>query len=296
MKNEPLQCSTLLNRPLNDLSRFALGFNFGNCLSFKHNLAVFRKNKIEPIVDIPDELFQTHLQSIIGDSLAVLDEDEIFRVLIDISCFNRYRLAAILDLLRFASKTREIVVDFYYSVAKYGGPSQTYVPNTVVSPVHRAFAGWATTPANPTAAIVGLGYEQDQALGIVEHLQANPVWLFSPMSGERRYEPAVKAANELLLSELPPSHVVKYNVEQPADTFRLLEGMVRGLQHDHNVVLVPFGPKMFVLCSLLAAWRHDSSAVWRVSAGVGIEPQDRQASRFRSLLRISARPDKKGTL
>lgn len=271
----------------------ALGFNFGNCLSFQHNRLTFRRKKIELIEDLPDEAFEMQLRSIIVESLAALAKDEIYRVLVDISCFNRYRLASILDLLRSISKTRQIVVDFFYSVARYSEPSHIYVPNAVVSPVHRAFAGWATTPANPTAAIVGLGYEQDQALGIVEHLQANPVWLFSPVSGEKRYEPAVHAANELLLEELPEKHVVKYNVEQPADTFRLLDGMVRGLQHDHNVVMVPFGPKIFVLCALLTAWRHDSSAVWRVSPGVGIEPHDRQASRFRSLLRVSAQPDPK---
>jgi hypothetical protein len=271
----------------------AIGFNFGNCLSFKRCLSIFQGKKIELREGVPDEEFEMQLQNIIEESLVVLDEDATYRALVDISCFNRYRLASILDLLRSVSKTRKVVIDFFYSVARYSEPSHLYVPNAVVSPVHRAFAGWATTPANPTAAIVGLGYEQDQALGIVEHLQANPVWLFSPVSGEKRYEPAVIEANELLLEELPAKHVVKYNVEQPADTFRLLDGMVRGLQHDHNIVMVPFGPKIFVLCALLTAWRHDSSAVWRVSPGAGIDPHDRQASRFQSILRVSARPNPK---
>lgn len=271
----------------------AIGFNYGKCLSYKTNYSTFRRKNVELIEDISDEAFEVQLNIIILESLAVLASDEIFRILVDISCFNRYRLASILNFLRSISKTRKIVVDFFYSIARYSEPSHSYVPNAVVSPVHPAFSGWATTPANPTAAIVGLGYEQDQALGIVEHLQANPVWLFSPASGEKRYEPAVSAANQLLLEELPPDHVVKYNVEQPADTFRLLDGMTRGLQHDHNVVMVPFGPKIFVLCSLLAAWRHTSSAVWRVSPGVGIEPHDRKASQFRSLLRVAAQPNPK---
>lgn len=268
----------------------AIGFNFANCLAYNSNKSILSKGGVELFAEIEDQNFQDLMQRILAEATENLEQNEPCRILVDISCFNRYRLASIIHLISAAAKLHRFVVDFFYSVAKYSDPPLIKVPNTVVSPVHPAFAGWPTQPANPTAAIVGLGYEQDQALGIVEYLQANPVWLFSPVSSEKRYEPAVENANGLLLEELPEDHVVKYEVEQPANTFRLLDGMIRGLQHDHNVVVVPFGPKIFVLCSLLAAWRHTNSAVWRVSAGTGIDPYDRKASKFQSLLRISAQP------
>lgn len=268
----------------------ALGFDFGNCLSYDSNLQYFKRSKYEVIENIPDITFEEICEDVLESSIPKTSTNERFRVLIDISCFNRYRLATLISLIAKFSRNRTIEIDFYYTVAKYEEPNHNYIPNTVVNPVHPAFAGWSSTPANPTAAIVGLGYEQDQALGIVEYLQANPVWLFSPSSGEKKYRPAVASSNELLLEELPESHVITYHVEEPLDTFNLLDGMIRGLQHDHTVVTVPFGPKIFVLCSLLAGWRHRSSAVWRVSAGTRIEPTDRRASEHQCVLRVIAMP------
>jgi hypothetical protein len=271
---------------LNSNNVLAIGFNYGKTLSFAENRKAFLAVGAQVEDDIQDENFEKVALDHIDRSISNVSDELPIRLLIDISCFNRFRLAVLIDLIRRRATQRNFIVDFFYSLAKYVEPSSSYTPNEFVRPVHPAFSGWSTTPADPTAAIVGLGYEQDQALGIVEYLQANPVWLFSPSSAERRYLPAVKLANQLLLEELDESYVVQYSVEQPIDIFQQLDGMIRGLQHDHNVVVVPFGPKIFVLCSLLAAWRHPTAAVWRVSPGLRISPQDRRASRYHCLLRV----------
>lgn len=262
------------------------GFNYGKTLSFSKNRNIFNNHGIKVVEDISDEEFEIDFKRQLISIAAAVAPSKPCQILIDISCFNRFRLAAMVNTIRQLSTELNFIVDFFYSLARYSDPSHSYTPNEVVKPVHPSFSGWSTTPANPTAAIVGLGYEQDQALGIVEYLQANPVWLFSPNSAETRYMPAVRDANKLLLEELDDTYIIQYEVDKPIDIFQQLEGMIRGLQHDHNVVIVPFGPKIIVLCSLLASWRHPTSAVWRVSAGARIAPQDRKASKYFCLLRM----------
>jgi hypothetical protein len=136
------------------------------------------------------------------------------------------------------------------------------------------------------SAVVGLGYEQDKALGAVEHLQPGEVWVFAPHSAVEEYSVALKKANQVLLDTVPSSHRLVYEVGQPFDCFVTLESLVDRLAEEANVILLPFGPKLFALCSLLVAWLHSDVAVWRVSAGKGEMPQDRRASGYVYGLRV----------
>jgi hypothetical protein len=180
----------------------------------------------------------------------------------------------------------ELAVDFAYSLAEFEKPITTRYPNTVVGPAHSAFAGWSQGGYASTAAVLGLGYEQDQAIGVVEYLQAGEVWAFSPSSPIEKYKIAVREANNLLLSEMNSGQVLDYDVCSPTSIISRLESVVRGLGDSHSVVLVPFGPKIFVLCSLLIAAMKKEVAVWRVSQGSGIKACERIASHVEVGLQI----------
>ncbi|ABE45262.1 hypothetical protein [Polaromonas sp. JS666] len=266
----------------------AFGFNYGQGISFEKNTEAFSRQEVKQVKELSDSQFQAEFERELKDAITNKSDGHIFRLLVDISCFNRFRLASVVSSIAKFAEHRPIAVDFFYSIAKFNAPPIGHITNSIVDAVHPSFAGWSRIPANPTAAVIGLGYEQGQALGVVEYLQANPVWVFPPQSGELRYFDAVNQANSLLLDELPKGKNVPYKVEQPLDTFRAVEGLTRGLLLDYNVVLVPFGPKIFVLIALLAAWRHRSIAVWRVSPGTAIEPTEREASEHYSLIRVNA--------
>jgi hypothetical protein len=254
----------------------ALGFNYGKELSYKTNLDKFVAARIEVKEDILDSEFET----IIHNKLNTLDRSTLQSIFIDVSCFTRFRLAAIVNQIFLHSEKMqdELTVDFAYSLAEFEKPVTTRYPNTVVGPAHSAFAGWSQGGYASTAAVLGLGYEQDQALGVVEYLQAGEVWAFSPNSPIEKYKLAVREANNLLLSEMNSSRVLDYDVCAPTSIISRLESVVRGLGDSHSVVLVPFGPKIFVLCSLLIAAMKKEVAVWRVSQGSGIKPYERIAS------------------
>lgn len=196
------------------------------------------------------------------------------RLCVDISSLTRKRLAILVDVFRDTTSPA-MDVHFLYAVAAYSpAPKVTHV-NRHVGPVLPSFAGWWTHPERPTVAIVGLGYEQNKALGAVEHIQAGEILLFIPTSSQTEYSPALELANATLLKEVSLSGRFYYVVDKPLDCFVQLELLVASILHDSNPILLPFGPKIFTLMSLLVACVHPRVAVWRVSGAE--EPTDRIA-------------------
>ena len=59
-------------------------------------------------------------------------------------------------------------ISFLYALGKFSPPPSAQSLNAHVGPVLPAFAGWSMEPDTPPVAIIGLGYEEDRALGAVE--------------------------------------------------------------------------------------------------------------------------------
>ncbi|MCV2349438.1 hypothetical protein [Paucibacter sp. Y2R2-4] len=262
----------------------ALGFDHGHELFYAKNTENFERSGGFVFNNLTDEQFEEKFQNLVSE----LDWNAGNTVFIDISCFSRFRLAAIVHVLfeSLGAQNGALNVDFGYSVAEFCKPSTDRSPNTVVGPTHAAFAGWSQDGYSTTAAVLGLGYEQDQALGVVEYLQAGEVWAFTPHSPVVEYENEVAMANDLLINEIPENRVLKYDVQSPARVISTIESVVRGLCEAHSVVLVPFGPKIFVLCALLVAAMRQDVAVWRVSQGSRLVPSDRRPSLIKIGLRM----------
>jgi hypothetical protein len=144
-----------------------------------------------------------------------------------------------------------------------------------VGPIAPEFSGWWSEPDLPTAAIVGVGYEQDKALGAIEHVQPSEVWLFFPRSPVAEYTSALEYANRSLIEKVKRERgkMLHYDVDAPYALFADLESLVAGLSSRANCILLPFGPKLFALSSLLVACVHREAAVWRVSGAE--QPTDR---------------------
>ena len=241
--------------------RVACGFCYGQVLAYSENRSYFEREGFE-IFQIADEEHGDLVERLLVESVG---KDE--GVLIDISSMSRPRIAAWVQALARRGASDAVSATFVYSLANFGGPPRREVPNVYVGPVLPAFAGWTMHPERIVSAVVGLGYEQDRALGAIEFLEADEVWALVPQSELHEYEPAVAAANELLLRSVPRSRQLCYRVEDAADCFVLLESLVAALEGDRSPVLLPFGPKIFSLCCLLVGAVHRNLPVWRVSGG-----------------------------
>jgi hypothetical protein len=256
--------------------KVAFGFNSRKSLAFEENLKFFVGRGFEH-AELSDLEFRGLFNRYLEELRAI--EGRPVKIGVDISCFNRYRLSAIVDgVRRFDSKVDSVDVEFFYTLANYSPPSSSRPANVHVGPVSKEFAGWTPSPSLPPAAIVGLGYEQDKALGALEHLQIPHVIAFLPNSSIPEYLSDVRAANSSLLSRLDPTSILRYRVEDPVATYIAIESLISGLKSDFNAILLPFGPKIFFMCAVLAACRHDEAAIWRVSAGSAEEAVDRTPS------------------
>src|ERR1039458_9770627 len=257
--------------------KVALAFSRDKVLDYSANLVYLSKAgySIQELEDGEIESwFRNELISVTSDS------DREIRLGIDISSLSRIRIATVFDVIRSlaAQIGRSVVTDWYYSIARYSAPPRGFVPIAVVGPVLPSFAGWTNEPERPLVAVVGLGYEEDKALGAVEHVQASAAWAMKPISLDPRYDVAVTLANRRFLDSVRPEQVMDYRVEQPIDCFGMLESVVYGLLKSFNVIVLPFGPKVFTLCSLLVAGVHPTVSIWRVSAGGAERPVNRRAS------------------
>lgn len=195
-------------------------------------------------------------------------------VLLDITSMPRPVIARVLDACFSTPKKLELSI--VYNLAKYTAPRRGPHQNVDVTPVHPRFVGWMGDPHRPLSAVVGLGYERLKALGAVEYLQISDRWLFSPESKEVNFADDVATANRQLLKTTPESQRQVYNVHAPLATLSQLDLLVGSLKRTCRPVLLPFGPKIFFVLSLITAAIHREASVWHVLGEEG-EPKTERA-------------------
>ena len=205
---------------------------------------------------------------------------ESLRVLVDISCFSSERLAGIIEGIQryLIQKESGLGVDFLYSLAKYTPPEKEFLPNRKIGPISPFFSGWKNDSAKDHVVIFGLGYEVDKALGVYEYLEPKVAWYFIPTSPETQYLESVVEINKELIDNQKSEQVIYYEVDSPLQTFSRLSALVRSTSQMAAPIIVPFGPKIFVLNALLVASQQFDTPVWRVGGRDLESPTDRVAS------------------
>ena len=266
--------------------RVAIGFSRQQVLFYERNKKWFEDCGVDVFSDVSDEAFQPTLESLLHQSLSSADFSP-RRIVVDVSCFDRFRLAVLCQLLLDQIEQAKTEVWFFYNIAAYDPPGTGFSVNARLQPVHPTFVGTRPDPLAGTTAMIGLGYEREKALGAAEYLEANEVFTYCPASRIPEYLPSVEAANELLLEQLTADHRFVYEVEQPAKLVSELSSVVKGLILQSSVIMIPLGPKIFALCCMLTASMFPDVSVWRVSQGSTAPAVDRRPTEYYSILRVS---------
>lgn len=189
---------------------------------------------------------------------------------------SRVRIASITAALFSEKCSFDVDVDWVYSSASFSEPPKHTTPIVKAEPVLPLFAGRPEDPEKPISAIIGIGYEYEKALGAIEFLEPANVYAFRPTRHDRRYTEAINTANASLWPVIDSERIINYSVDHPVDAFIDLESLIYGCLRDSRPVIIPFGPKVFFLCSLLVAVVHEPLvSVWRVSSGEYETPIDR---------------------
>jgi hypothetical protein len=251
------------------LRRRAVAFDTRHLLSFDDNYVKYREAGFE-IDEVSDDAFDAWCQ-------AAIETRRGSRIAVDVSSFSRRRLAAIVSAVVRVRDT--IDVDFVYSPAVYQPPPAESTPITVFGPVTGQFAGGLSANELPLFVAIGLGYEQDKAVGVLEHLEPADTWAFAATGLDQRYDLAVFRANRGVRRLIPRERLVRYPIDRPRELVLRLEGLTYGSGSSFRAILVPFGPKLFALACILVAVAHAPNVgVWRVSSGESGAPEDRRPS------------------
>lgn len=142
-------------------------------------------------------------------------------------------------------------------------------------------------PDRKTALVLGLGYETERAIGLVEYVEpAETFGFYTDPAIDRSFPATVRRNNALLLARLGEDRVFKYPMADLRTTSALLSSLCYGLAKDYRVILAPLGPKPFaLLCFLLAAGEQEFD-VWRVSPGEHGHASDRPPSGVITTVRV----------
>ncbi|KAA6465276.1 hypothetical protein DYQ86_04850 [Acidobacteria bacterium AB60] len=191
----------------------------------------------------------------------------------DISSMTRAWHGGIIRQLRSMELDRDFETFFAYVPAKFTPPSARVPPNEIVAPVD-GFASLAV-PDLPIAAVIGLGYEPERALGLQQYLDPQLTLLMTPKTGDSDpFYAALRHNNRGLLNRTDSKWIFEYDLTEVAGTFSTLASVVGGLRESYRVVLVSLGPKIFGVLSFLLAAKFRDVSVWRVSAGMHGRPRD----------------------
>lgn len=197
------------------------------------------------------------------------------RIAIDISSMTRDRIAIALETAVELSATYALEVDFLYAPAEYREPPVEPDFTASIEPVTSFFRGWTRDPSRQSVAVVGLGYEIDKAVGAKEYLELKDLWAYIAHGGDERFAEKVRDNNELLWMEVDDHRIVRYHLSDPYGVFVQLESQLFGILRRGRALMLPMGPKIFALCSLLAAMHHHPEVgVWRVRQSETPQPRE----------------------
>lgn len=255
--------------------RIALGFMDRRVLAREDNDRRFRRLGFEVMEAEGSEM--RPLATLIESTVAASKPGAKLRIVVDYTSMTRMWYAGVLRALaqERLGEVGSVTVDFVYSPSTYSRPHDV-PPNESIAPI----PGFSSLqlPRTPIALIVGLGYERDRALGLVEYVEPSRVVAFIADPGiDPRFEEDVLANNAMLLARLSSEDIIRYPLMSIETTSRLLTAVSLPLLEDQcRVVVAPLGPKPFTLVALIGALAHRGMDVWRVSAGQRERPYDRE--------------------
>ena len=147
------------------------------------------------------------------------------------------------SIILFLSKKnlpfKRINIYFSYTPSKYS-PPQEPKPNSEIIPL----PGKYIVPTNkPKALIVCLGYEQQKAEGIIEHLDPKILYLFyTKPAFDDRFVTTLEKNNHTIIND--PTNIVKtYKFDDLLSLERQLTAIYERIKHDYSIIFAPLGPK-----------------------------------------------------
>lgn len=260
--NHEKRVYTLFNKikELNDIKKSII-FRFNDHFTLTSgNFELQTITDFQQIYSILDQVFSCH----IGDS---------FTLLVDYSCMTKsWYYSIILFLSKKSLSKKTIRVLFSYTPSKYSEPLIPK-PNSDIAPL----PGKYVIPTDkPKALIVCLGYEQNKAEGIIEHLDPKLCHIFyTKPTLDPLFLEKIEENNSNIIEERG-RQISTYPFNDLITLERSLNSIYHTLKKDYSIIIAPLGPKPFALVSMIMAAKYPEIDIWRVGSGNDINVYDRE--------------------
>ena len=207
------------------------------------------------------------------------------KIFFDYSCMTSIMYAAILKYFKdFCDLFEQASIMFSYTQANYTKPQKNnsiYLnyPIPLFNPIQ------ATD--KKIALIMGLGYEENKALGLYEYFQndKDDIYLFITGGSSQEFYKEVKKNNQKLLNITNEQNVLYYDLDNISHLISTLDSLANYLiSTDYRVVIAPIGPKVFTLCSMLVNLNHKEITTYRLSDGEKGKSMDKEANVDKELI------------
>jgi hypothetical protein len=236
------------------------------------NEEVFRRLGYESLLCSGDDYHEA-VKAV--DDLSAIPDKRRLRIGIDISSMTRAWYWGLTKRLSIVSAKVPLEVFFFYTPARFSAPRVFAGPPKVFGPIP-GLSNSLELPDREISLLIGLGYESDKALGLVEYIDARHTWLFyTDPAADARFTGAVKDANKFLFERVDPDNVISYRYDDLSHTLSGLDSLIRSLVRSSRVLIASLGPKPFGLIAYLLSLLHEEVDVWRVSGGASALPQKR---------------------
>lgn len=231
---------------------------------FSNTSAIIIENNDDNIFDLLEEKLNFYIN------------DTSVKVFLDITVMSRYRLSTIIEII-INKLPAGSLLNIAYSLSNYTPPPMQSTPIRTISNLSKKSLGPIGDLSLPSSVIIGLGYEKDKAIGVLNYIDTSITFPLIPISPITKFEDDVAMNNKSLLDVIPKDNIFKYSVDSPYSTYVTLRDLILELKTVSRPLIIPLGPKILSALSIILCIEIGVSA-WRVSSDYEEDPIDRIAS------------------
>ncbi|HEX8577431.1 MAG TPA: hypothetical protein VF677_14165 [Flavobacterium sp.] len=233
----------------------------------------YHNSNIEDIEGVSNLVIKNHIQiiNLLDEELAKCQKEKII-IYIDYSCMTKsWYYTIILFLSNRNLRQENIDAYFSYTPSIFSIPLEPK-PNTDISPL----PGKYIIPNNkPKALIVGLGYEENKAQGIIDQLDPALTYLFyTDPALDPKFVEAVEKNNSTILSEFY-GNTIKFPSNDLLYLEKELSKIYFLLKDKYSIIIAPLGTKPFAYIAMMMSVIFSDIEIWRVGSGEDINPYPR---------------------
>ncbi len=222
---------------------------------------------------VENKLIKDHsdIEDLLDQFINNCKKDEL-KIIIDYSCMTKsWYYVIMLYLANKEVPLKKISCFFSYTPSKFSEPLLPKA-NSDISPL----PGKISIPNNrPKALIVGLGYEENKAQGIIDQIDPAKVFLlYSKPTLDEKFTNAIETNNENVINSFKET-TYTYDFSSLIDIENKLKAIYYKYNKEYSIIISPIGPKPFTFISMILSILYNDIEIWRIGSGEDINPYPR---------------------